>query len=325
MSTVCSTGSLEASEPLAGTASVAQSWIVIEQPGPWGRQALTDSHLERRLGESLLAASAASGTTILLARHPDRLERHDPSRHDAGRRNVWIAHTAPGHTRMRHGVTADLSEIASWDFNAIGSGSLPSFGSPSKQSLLLLCTHSGRDQCCAVLGRSLMGETMDRLEGHERATVWEASHIGGHRFAPTALSLPSGTVYGRLDVDDVMRIRSDDEQRIISTSNYRGRSAFPQPLQVAEIAIREAAQILDRDVLDVLWVTEGRAVPLAPRQVLPDASALQLEVRHVDGRAWQVSVRREVLATRRAESCGKELLDAHAWRAAGVSAAASWR
>ena len=110
---MCSAGSLVASEPLAGTASVAQSWVVIEQPGPWCRQALTDSHPDRLLGESLLAASAASGTTILLARHPDRLERDDPSRHDSGTRNVWVAHTAPGHTRMRHGMTADLSEIAS--------------------------------------------------------------------------------------------------------------------------------------------------------------------------------------------------------------------
>lgn len=324
MSTMCSAGSIAAAEPLAGTASVAQSWVVIEQPGPWGRQALIDSHLDPLLGESLLAASTHSGTTILLARHPDRLERDDASRHDTGTRNVWVAHTAPGHTRMRHGMTADLSEIASWDFNAIANGSLPSFGSTTKESLLLICTHSGRDQCCALLGRSLMNQTMDRLDGHDRASVWEASHIGGHRFAPTALSLPSGTVYGRLEVEDVMRLRTDDEQRIVSTRNYRGRSAFPQPLQVAEIAIREAAQILDRDVLDVLWVTEGRAVPFVPRQALPDASALQLEVRHVDGRAWQVSVRRETLATRRAESCGKELLDAHVWRAAGVSAATRW-
>ena len=68
MSTMCSAGSIAASEPLAGTASVAQSWVVIEQPGPWGRQALIDSHLDPLLGESLLAASTNSGTTILLAR-----------------------------------------------------------------------------------------------------------------------------------------------------------------------------------------------------------------------------------------------------------------
>ena len=324
MSTMCSAGSLAASESLAGTAPVAQSWIIIEQSGPWGREALADSHLDRDLGEALVAASAGSGTTVLLARHPDRLERDDASGSRGGTRNVWVAHTAPGHTRMRHGISADPAEIASWDFNALAKGSLPPFGTSTRDSILFICTHSGRDQCCAVLGRSLMGATMDRLEGHARASVWEASHIGGHRFAPTALSLPSGSVFGRLDIDDILRIRADDEQRIVSTINYRGRSSFPQPLQVAEIAIRESEQVIDRDVLDVLWVTDGRAVPFAPGQGIPASSALQVEVRHVDGRAWHVAVRREALATRRAESCGKEEIDAHVWRAAGIRAATPW-
>ena len=29
--------------------------------------------------------------------------------------------------------------------------------------------------------------------------VWECTHLGGHRFAPTALVLPTGYSYGRLD------------------------------------------------------------------------------------------------------------------------------
>jgi hypothetical protein len=77
-------------------------------------------------------------------------------------------------------------------------------------------------------------------------------------------------------------------------------------------------------VLDVLLVRDGRAIPVAPGGPLPDTTALQLEVRHVDGRAWQVTVRREALATRRAESCGGEELDALVWRTAGVSQATRW-
>ena len=339
MTLSCSAGSLAAAEPMAGTAPLAHSWIIIEQPGPWGRQALTDSRLDPELGAALKAASAESGTTVLLARHPDRLERDlqgaDPQggdlharepldRTDGAVRNIWVAHTAPGDTRMRHGVTGDLSQIGSWDLSAIARGSLPPFGVSVKDSILFICTHSGRDQCCAVHGRALLGAALGRLPGHERATVWEVSHIGGHRFAPTALSLPSGAVYGRLGIDDVLRIREDDARRIVSTLNYRGRSSFPQPLQLAEIAVRDIAGVLDRDVLDVLLVHDGRAIPVKPGGSLPDTTALQLEVRHVDGRAWQVTVRREALATRRAESCGGEELDALVWRTAGVSQATRW-
>ena len=334
MSQRCSAGSLAADEPLAGTAPVAQSWIIIEQPGPWGRQALTDSRLDAELGAALKVASADSGTTVLLARHPDRLERDlhggeqgqdQPLEHGEGSvRNIWVAHTAPGDTRMRHGVTRDLSQMGSWDLSAIAHGSLPPFGVSVKEPVLFVCTHSGRDQCCAVLGRSLLSAVLDRLPPDERATVWEVSHIGGHRFAPTALSLPSGAVYGRLEVDDVLRIRDDDARRIVSTHNYRGRTAFPQPLQVAEIAVRDVAGVLDRDVLDVLTIRDGRAIPVKPSGELPETTALQVEVRHVDGRAWQVTVNRESLPTSRAESCGGEPLDALVWRASGVSEATRW-
>ena len=31
--------------------------------------------------------------------------------------------------------------------------------------------------------------------------VWQVSHLGGHRFAPTALCLPLGLSLGRIDVD----------------------------------------------------------------------------------------------------------------------------
>ena len=329
MTLSCSAGSLAAAEPLAGTAPVAQSWIIIEQPGPWGRQALTNSRLDADLGAALKAASADSGTTVLLARHPDRLERdlrggallEQPQ--DAAR-NIWVAHTAPGDTRMRHGVTGEVSQIGSWDLSAIAHGSLPPFGVSVKDPTLFICTHSGRDQCCAVHGRALLAATLDRLPSGDRAKVWEVSHIGGHRFAPTALSLPSGAVYGRLDVDDVLRIRNDDARRNVSTLNYRGRTAFPQPLQVAEIAIRDMAGVLDRDVLDVLLIRDGRAIPVKPGGPLPDAAALQLEVRHVDGRSWQVAVCREALPTGRAESCGGDQLDALVWRSSGVSEAARW-
>jgi hypothetical protein len=325
----CSAGSLAATEPLAGTAPVSQSWIIIEQPGPWGRQALIESRLDAGLGAALKAASADSGTTVLLARHPDRLERDmrggEPLGHPrAADRNIWVAHTAPGDTRMRHAVTGDLSQIGSWDLSAIALGSLPPFGVSVKDSALFICTHSGRDQCCAVHGRALLAATLDRLAPNDRAQVWEVSHIGGHRFAPTALSLPSGAVYGRLGVDDVLRIRDEDSHRTISTVNYRGRSAFPQPLQVAEIAVRDMEGVLDRDVLDVLLIRDGRAIPVKPGGTLPETTLLHLEVRHVDGRAWQVTVCREALPTARAESCGGEQLDVFVWRSSGVIKAARW-
>ena len=131
------------------------------------------------------------------------------------------------------------------------------------------------------------------------------------------------SLYAR-DVDALGRIRADEVLRTVSTPNYRGRSAFPQPLQVAEIAVRDTAGVLDRDVLDVLLIRDGRAIPVKPGGTLPETKLLLLEVRHVDGRAWQVSVRREARPTARAESCGGEQLDFFVWRSMGVNEAVRW-
>ena len=60
---------------------------------------------------------------------------------------------------------------------------------------LLVCTHAERDPCCGTDGRALV----DALAAAGVPDVWECSHLGGHRFAATALVLPTGYLYGHLD------------------------------------------------------------------------------------------------------------------------------
>ena len=50
-------------------------------------------------------------------------------------------------------------------------------------SLVLVCTHGSRDRCCGTLGGAIYAKA------HKQAPekVWQASHLGGHRFAPRCL------------------------------------------------------------------------------------------------------------------------------------------
>ena len=63
--------------------------------------------------------------------------------------------------------------------------------------MVLVCTHGTRDACCAVRGRPIVAALARALPDE----VWECTHLGGHRFAGTLLSLPDGTCLGRLDPD----------------------------------------------------------------------------------------------------------------------------
>ena len=56
----CSLRSLAAGEPLAGTASTIRHWLLIEHPGPWGRDGLLDARLPAGLGGNSGASNAGS-------------------------------------------------------------------------------------------------------------------------------------------------------------------------------------------------------------------------------------------------------------------------
>lgn len=80
---------------------------------------------------------------------------------------------------------------------------------------VLVCTHGRRDSCCGARGTELFGELLDRLGQAGPAgqpgsacpvRAWRTSHTGGHRFAPTALVLPSATLWAWADVDLLLRV-----------------------------------------------------------------------------------------------------------------------
>lgn len=65
----------------------------------------------------------------------------------------------------------------------------------------LVCTQGSHDVCCGTEGVTFANS----LEG-SGARVLRVSHTGGHRFAPTALHLPSGRMWAWLDAELAARI-----------------------------------------------------------------------------------------------------------------------
>jgi hypothetical protein len=317
----CSAVSARLGEPLAGSAPLARAWLVLEQPGPYGRQALTESHLPAEVGAAVSRAAEGTRVTVLLARRPGH---HADDRAGGSTRRFWFAHCAAGGTRMRSGVLDD-SVLLRPDLPDVlrdaSRGQLPPWGARDDAPLLLVCTNSRRDRCCAIEGRPLAAEL---AQGPHGDRVLEANHLGGHRFAPTALLLPSGFLYGRLDAAAGAQILAEaQEGRLAALDRLRGRSSAAAPAQAAAIAVRREAGAVGVDDVDVLHQVGEHHVPV-PLGLAPDADEVRLEVRHVDGRTWDVLVRREAVAADRPESCGKAAVPARAWRAVEVAAAAPW-
>jgi hypothetical protein len=202
-----------AAEPLAGTAPLARWWWLIEVPGAWGRQAIADCRVP-----AIRSLTSDEHRRVLLVRRPGR----HPATDVRAPLRVWIAGGLPGDAPTRLALAEDPDEIQAWPIEGP-----PSARTDPDAPILAVCTNSSRDACCGIDGRALVGSLSDS------PGVWECSHLGGHRFAPTALLVGHGLVYGRLDVD-AARTLIDEGPGLSTASFLRGRSALPAPAQAAE-------------------------------------------------------------------------------------------
>ncbi|MFJ8045329.1 sucrase ferredoxin [Kitasatospora sp. NPDC096147] len=281
----CTTLSRELTEPLSATAATATTWLLVEQTGPWGAKALTESHLAPAVGRALDAAAAGTGVRVALIRRPGRHADCLPG----ARHEVVVAHTAPGRSWVRRSSVGDPAELLALDFAALGAGEHGGFGAEhTGDPLALVCTNGRRDRCCALLGRPLAAELA--AAGH--AEVWEVTHLGGHRFSPTMLVLPYGYAYGRLSPTGAKEVLAATADGHVVPEFSRGRSYWDRPGQAAEQAVR---QVTGETAADALTLSQQPA----------EGGGWRVTVRHGDGRSWLVEVAAGVSEPPRAESCGK--------------------
>ncbi len=101
---------------------------------------------------------------------------------------------------------------------------------------VLICTHGSHDQCCARHGNPFYVQAQRMIQSlSDDVQVWRCSHFGGHRFAPTAITLPDGRIYARLDSFSLKSIlMRSGALDLMLPSIYRGSSLIPSELQSLE-------------------------------------------------------------------------------------------
>jgi hypothetical protein len=99
---------------------------------------------------------------------------------------------------------------------------------------VLVCGHGRRDPCCGRWGTLLHAEVAAR--GLD-ARVWRCSHTGGHRYAPTAITLPDGRAWAYADVDLLEGVLTRTGDLPALREHDRGCTALDQWAQVVERAL----------------------------------------------------------------------------------------
>lgn len=264
-STRCAAESLLRDEVVGGTATHVRTWLLLEHVGPWGDDALLDARLPDGVGAALKGLAKEHRAKVLLI-------RRFSSKPDGQGLRVFAARTDPVAPRIESGTVADPRELLDLDLAALrrgGSTGLPAYDG----SLFCVCTNGRHDACCAERGRPVARALND---AHPEET-WEVSHIGGDRFAANMVVLPHGLYYGRLDPRSAIAVAGGHLSGELDLDRLRGRSAYPMPVQAAEIHLRRE-----------LGVTRVDDVTLIEGSINGDDTTATFAVA---GGTWEVVVR----------------------------------
>jgi hypothetical protein len=240
----CSSVSRALGEEQPGTASRYRFWLLVEQPGPWGHDALVESGFPPAVGLALQEAGQALGIRILLIKRRD---------HPAGAaRRCYAAFTGRRDRRLARFEIGDPGELLDLDLPHLVRRRFRDLGEPVARPLYLVCTHGKHDACCARHGAPLVRA----LEGFTGGEVWEATHVGGDRFAGNIVCFPHGMYFGRVAPSEAVPVAEAYARGEILLDHYRGRSAFRPAVQAAEWHLRRRGGFLG---VDDLVLREHRA------------------------------------------------------------------
>jgi hypothetical protein len=236
MTFFCAAQSRAAREPMFGTVARIRSWLLLEYPSAWRRDAIRDSRL---LSDSLKAS-------LDRLQQQGRLDRCLAIRQThacSGPLRCFRIDSRPGSESMLRAEFADYDDVlAAPRFEAYDG------------LLYAVCTHGRHDKCCAKFGLPLFCAVRDTVG--DRA--WQCSHVGGDRFAGNVVVFPYGIYYGHVLPEEVPELVRRTEAGQIWLDKYRGRSCFNRTVQIGEYFARRESGLLDIDAFLPVRAEPGR-------------------------------------------------------------------
>ncbi|WP_232224197.1 sucrase ferredoxin [Mastigocladopsis repens] len=227
----CAEESRQAGEDPIGTGENYQVYVLVECPTPWTRNAFDSKPIPQNLRALREEVSQTGLSVRLLLIYNEHLKQTNSTRCIIFRQQEAFS---KGYNKQEFqvpnisNVTPILKECL---LNEILHES-----TETQTRDILICTHGSNDKCCAKYGIPFYKHALSTVAklslNHVR--IWQVSHFGGHRFAPTVIDFPEGRYYARLDQVSLTSIltRTGDVQCF--NNIYRGWGTLPHPAQVLE-------------------------------------------------------------------------------------------
>lgn len=244
MTFLCAEASLARNEPLVATASRVDRWLLVEHRGAWGPLAPPVDRLPTSVTRSITGAGRQAGARLLMIRRP--VLRSEPGRW------VFAVCSRPGKEQV-------LALHVDQDDELVGlrapfdDGELAHGWTVVPNRMWIVCTHGRHDQCCARRGTPVA----KAMRLTEPDSVWEASHLGGDRFAANLVLLPEGHYFGRVESVEAISLQDSVRSGRLPVAHWRGRSSLPLPTQAAQSFARQALGVDGFDDLGLISQTDA--------------------------------------------------------------------
>ena len=228
----CSSVSIAANEPLAGTAPRTSRWVLVEYAGAWAPKILNSEDFPEAVREKLRAWSEGDET--------GRVQWIRQSGFSGVKPKVFFGSCEPGDAWL---ITLELDfydQLLAIDFDSVFEQRSHPDANKVEAPLHLVCVHGKRDRCCAQFGSAVYRAMADEVGSQ----VWQTSHLGGHRYAAVTLVLPEGICYGRIRGEQASElVEAHRHDALYRADSMRGRCGWDAPTQAAEVFLRQDGSI----------------------------------------------------------------------------------
>jgi hypothetical protein len=231
---------------MLATASQVQGWVLVEVRGAWGEDAIHRSALGEHVPADWKDQLKRRHVRAVCIRSHLRAQTQNVRLYACGVRRPGRG-AAPLWTRdvpSLADVVAAMDDLRLHRDEATGWRRVD-------HKIILVCTNSRHDQCCANRGRPLIRALRETRWADQ---VWECSHIGGDRFAANVVVLPDSIYFGRVEPDSVVSLLEMLDAGRIDLDRFRGRTSLSLAEQAVEYFVRHELGV---DGLDAVAI-EGR-------------------------------------------------------------------
>jgi hypothetical protein len=229
----CAEESCELQEDTIGCALNRQYYILIEFPPPWAPHPLDSKSLSHKFQALKTKINLETELFIRL------VFIYNSKYYQEGYNRLIIYFQQQDSSLVytkKEFLLSDIEDAVPIVENCIRRETIASEDTNIPTRDILICTHGSHDKCCAKYGNPFYRQALKTLEtlSLPHVRVWQSSHFGGHRFAPTMIDLPDARYYGRLDQKSLTNILTKTGDIQVFKNVYRGWGVLPWQVQILE-------------------------------------------------------------------------------------------